>query len=197
MSFKSIQQSEWRWETGTKPTHMHARVCTWAQGGVPAADRTCRHRAERALGHALDPFARWLTRSINLSIVKPFRRGLGVRHWSQMLVEGKGQCGAHIYMWALHIRSCSPDADFKCLRRLRPFSWPLTPSSPSSLPFQGCWGSRSCDTSLSDEAKMRKRSKRKAIMKMITLCVQTISIKSEINTSEVNFNVITLLWGTN
>lgn len=45
--------------------------------------------------------------------------GLGVRHWSQMLVEGKGQCGAHIYMWVPHqsLFRLTPDVVFECSLR--------------------------------------------------------------------------------
>lgn len=58
----------------------------------------------QAMCQALDPFARRLTRSISLSIVKPFSRGLRVSYWSQILTH-RGQrsvCAAHFYMWFPH-----------------------------------------------------------------------------------------------
>lgn len=58
----------------------------------------------QAVCQALDPFARRLTRSIRLSIVKPFRRGLRVSHWSLILTH-RGQrsvCGAHLHVISTH-----------------------------------------------------------------------------------------------
>lgn len=62
---------------------------------------------ERRIGMSvglLTPFARRLSGSIRLSIVKPFKGGLRVRHWSQILTR-RGQRstgGAHLHVISTH-----------------------------------------------------------------------------------------------
>lgn len=53
---------------------------------------------------ALDPFTRRLPRSIHLSIVKSFRRGLEVSHWSDILTwRGlRSACTTHLHVIFTH-----------------------------------------------------------------------------------------------
>lgn len=78
--------------------------------------------------------------------------GLGVRHWSQMLVQGKGQCRAHIYMWVPRqsLFRVTPDVVFECSPRGARVDSAHPPDlwhhpHLHSLPRFSSWGSGSHD----------------------------------------------------
>lgn len=80
----------------------------------------------------------WLDQYV--SLLSNHLVGLGVRHWSQMLVQGKGQSKAHIYMWVPHqsLSRLTPDVVFECSPRGPTLTPPLLLTSDTILTFILC-----------------------------------------------------------